>query len=37
GLYIASEIAIAHGGTLEVCSTREQGTVFTFSMPLKSA
>ncbi|RMS54609.1 hypothetical protein ALP66_05305, partial [Pseudomonas amygdali pv. photiniae] len=37
GLYIASEIALAHGGTLEVCSTQEQGTVFTFRMPLKSA
>ncbi len=37
GLYIANEIALAHGGTLSVCSTREQGTVFTFSMPLKSA
>ncbi|CAM3462471.1 histidine kinase [Pseudomonas floridensis] len=37
GLYIASQIAIAHGGTLDVCSTREQGTTFTFSMPLVSA
>ncbi|KPW15522.1 Sensor histidine kinase [Pseudomonas cannabina pv. alisalensis] len=37
GLYIASEIALAHGGTLSVCSTREQGTIFTFSMPLNSA
>ncbi|WP_196368276.1 ATP-binding protein, partial [Pseudomonas amygdali] len=37
GLYIASEIALAHGGTLEVCSTQEQGTAFTFRMPLKSA
>lgn len=37
GLYIASQIALAHGGTLEVNSTHEGGTVFTFSMPLKSA
>ncbi|MBC3954857.1 GAF domain-containing sensor histidine kinase [Pseudomonas triticifolii] len=36
GLYIASQIAVAHGGTLEVCSTRERGTTFTFSMPLVS-
>lgn len=33
GLYIASQIALAHRGTLEVCSTRERGTTFTFSMP----
>ncbi|KAA8696773.1 Sensor histidine kinase [Pseudomonas caricapapayae] len=37
GLYIASEIAVAHGGALDVCSTRERGTVFTFSMPVKAA
>lgn len=36
GLYIASQIAVAHGGTLEVSSTRERGTTFTFSMPLVS-
>ncbi|AQL38952.1 GAF domain-containing sensor histidine kinase [Pseudomonas syringae] len=35
GLYIASEIAQAHGGTLDVSSTQEGGTVFTFSMPLR--
>jgi len=35
GLYIASEIARAHGGTLEVTSTDEQ-TCFTFSLPLNS-
>ena len=33
GLYIASEIARAHGGTLEVSSTAEE-TRFTFKMPL---
>jgi signal transduction histidine kinase len=32
GLYIAAEIAKAHGGTLEVASTPAQ-TVFTFAMP----
>jgi signal transduction histidine kinase len=32
GLYIASEIAHAHGGTLEVTSTTEE-TRFTFRMP----
>ncbi len=33
GLYIAYEIARAHGGTLEVRSTSDE-TVFTFRMPL---
>jgi signal transduction histidine kinase len=33
GLYIASEIARAHGGKLEVRSS-DEGTSFTFSMPL---
>jgi phosphoserine phosphatase RsbU/P len=33
GLYIASEIARAHGGTLEVTSSTDE-TCFTFSMPL---
>jgi signal transduction histidine kinase len=32
GLYIAAEIARAHGGTIEVRSTPEE-TVFTFCMP----
>ncbi len=32
GLYIASEIAKAHGGTLSVTSTEEE-TAFTFEMP----
>lgn len=35
GLYIASEIAKAHGGTLTVQST-EQETRFTFAMPLNT-
>ena len=33
GLYIASEIARAHGGKIDVTSTAE-ATCFTFSMPL---
>lgn len=33
GLYIASEIAKAHGGTIDVSSSDEE-TKFTFSMPL---
>jgi signal transduction histidine kinase len=33
GLYIASEIARVHGGTLEVASTADE-TRFTFRMPL---
>lgn len=34
GLYIVSEIARAHGGSLDVVSTPEE-TRFTFSMPVK--
>ena len=34
GLYIASQIALAHGGTLIVASTLAQ-TRFTFTMPLR--
>jgi sigma-B regulation protein RsbU (phosphoserine phosphatase) len=33
GLYIASEIARAHGGTLAVSSTAEAGTAFTALLP----
>lgn len=33
GLYIANQIAQAHGGKLEVESTEPQGTTFTFSLP----
>jgi signal transduction histidine kinase len=33
GLYIASQIAQSHGGKLEVVSTEQQGTTFTFSLP----
>ena len=35
GLYIASEIAGSHGGTLDVVSNAEQGTIFTFSLPIR--
>jgi sigma-B regulation protein RsbU (phosphoserine phosphatase) len=35
GLYIASEIAKAHGGTLDVTST-PQLTCFAFKMPLQN-
>lgn len=34
GLFIAAEIARAHGGTLELTSTAGQGTQVTFQMPL---
>lgn len=33
GIYIASEIARSHGGTLDVTSDEGAGTVFTFQMP----
>jgi signal transduction histidine kinase len=33
GLYIANEIAASHGGSMQVTSTAEAGTTFTFSMP----
>ena len=33
GLYIAHEIATAHGGTIEVTSTKDE-TCFTFRMPI---
>jgi signal transduction histidine kinase len=34
GLYIASEIARAHYGTLTVCSSTDDGTCFTVRLPL---
>lgn len=33
GLFIASQIARAHGGTIEFTSTREDGTTFTVTLP----
>jgi signal transduction histidine kinase len=35
GLYIASQIAQSHGGKLDVVSTEQQGTTFTFSLPAR--
>jgi len=34
GLYIAREIVLAHGGTIEVTSTAEAGTAFTVRLPV---
>ncbi len=33
GLYIVREIAVAHGGTVEVSSTAQAGTTFTVRLP----
>ena len=33
GLFISREIALAHGGTIEVTSTAETGTSFTVRLP----
>ncbi|MBA1203329.1 GAF domain-containing sensor histidine kinase [Pseudomonas capeferrum] len=35
GLYIANQIALAHGGHMEVMSTLEAGTLFSFRLPLR--
>ncbi|HEY4581682.1 MAG TPA: sensor histidine kinase [Lysobacter sp.] len=37
GLYIAREIALAHGGTLGLTSSEEQGTVFEARLPRDAA
>lgn len=37
GLFIAREVALGHGGTLDVTSDRESGTVFTLRLPMRSA
>jgi two-component system sensor histidine kinase MprB len=34
GLFIARSIAEAHGGTLDVHSSPEQGAVFTLALPV---
>jgi signal transduction histidine kinase len=36
GLFIARSIALAHGGTLEVHSTPEQGATFTLMLPVET-
>jgi signal transduction histidine kinase len=36
GLYIANQIALAHGGRMEVLSSDQAGTRFTFRMPLQA-
>jgi signal transduction histidine kinase len=33
GLYIAREVATAHGGTIDVASSEAEGTVFTVRLP----
>ncbi len=33
GLYIVREIVVAHGGTVEVASTAQEGTTFTVRLP----
>ena len=33
GLFIAEQIVLAHGGTISVRSSREEGTTFSFSLP----
>ena len=34
GLYIAREIVLAHGGSIEVSSTAEAGTAFAVRLPV---
>jgi signal transduction histidine kinase len=36
GLFIAREVALGHGGTLDVTSDRENGTAFTMRLPMGS-
>ncbi len=35
GLYIAKDIVVAHGGTIDVTSTEKEGTTFTARFPKK--
>ncbi len=37
GLYISSQIVLAHGGTLKVASTATEGTTFTVRLPRHAA
>ena len=34
GLFIAREVALGHGGTIEVVSSAAQGTIFTIRLPI---
>ncbi len=34
GLYIASQIALSHGGRMQVVSDEQQGTLFSFHLPV---
>jgi phosphoserine phosphatase RsbU/P len=36
GLFIVGEITRAHGGTVDVSSTNEEGTTFTVRLPRRS-
>jgi len=36
GLHISRQIVLAHGGTIDVCSSAEGGTTFTCTLPRKS-
>ncbi|HEY2747488.1 MAG TPA: ATP-binding protein, partial [Polyangia bacterium] len=33
GLYITQQIVLAHGGTIEVASTAQEGTTFRVRLP----
>ena len=37
GLYIARQIATAHGGTIDVASSAKAGTLFTVRLPRRRA
>jgi two-component system, sensor histidine kinase and response regulator len=37
GLFIVKEIARAHGGSVEVCSSVEDGTTFTLRLPRRTS
>ncbi len=37
GLYIAREVVKSHGGRIEVTSTKNEGTLFTISLPREAA
>jgi signal transduction histidine kinase len=36
GLFIAREVALGHGGTIDVVSNHEDGTVFTMRLPMRA-